>query len=170
MPFDFIIGVNLIKVEEQAGQGGRPFKKLRFSLYLMWREGNMSSSRTLSRAFVLGAISGLRSLIGTALLSNDISHRHNLALKGTPLAPLADEKVSRVLSVLSAGEIVADKLPAIPSRIQPGPLIGRALFGVLAGAAVCAEEKQPVAAGAAIGAVAAVAASYGAYYLRRWLS
>lgn len=130
----------------------------------------MSSQRTFARAAVMGAITGLRSLIGAALLSNDISHRHNLVLKGTALAPLANDKVSKALSVLSAGEIVADKLPNIPSRIQPGPLIGRALFGALAGAAVFAEERKPVAAGAAVGAAAAVAAAFGAYYLRRWLN
>lgn len=130
----------------------------------------LDRNSTLTRALILGAISGMRSIMGTALISNQIAARHGSALRGTPLAPLANENVARTLSVLSAGEVVADKLPGIPPRIAAGPLIGRALFGALAGAAVCAEEKQPLAAGALVGAVSAVAVTFGMYHLRRWLT
>jgi uncharacterized membrane protein len=129
----------------------------------------MSSRPTLGRAFLLGAVTGLRSFLGTALLSNKIAHHDHRALEGTRLAPLANDGVAKTLSVLSAGEIVADKLPGIPARIQPVPLIGRALLGALAGAAVCAEERQSLAAGATVGALGAVAATFGAYHLRQWL-
>ncbi len=129
----------------------------------------MSSLSALSRALLLGAVTGMRSLLGTAVLSQALS-RHKLPqIDSTRLAPLANDKVAQVLSALSAGEIVADKLPAIPARIQPGPLIGRALFGALAGATVCAEKRQSLASGAAVGALAAVATAFGAYHLRQWL-
>lgn len=121
------------------------------------------------RAFLLGAVSGLRSLISTALLSNHISHKDQKALVGTPLAPLANETTSRVLALLSAGEIVADKHPGIPARIQPAPLLARAAFGALAGATVCAEEKESLVSGAVIGGLAAVVTTFGAYHLRQWL-
>ena len=127
-------------------------------------------NRTLTRSLMLGAISGMRSIMGTALISSHIAGRHDSALRGTPLAPLANENVARALSVLSAGEVAADKLPGIPPRIATGPLIGRALFGALAGAAVCAEDRQPLAAGALVGAVSAVAVTFGMYHLRRWLT
>lgn len=130
----------------------------------------MALKSALGRALLLGAISGMRSLMGAALLSSEIAHRHRRALEGTPLAPLANENVAKTLSVLSAGEVLADKLPFVPSRTDPGPLAGRALFGALAGAALCAEERESIAAGAVVGAAAAVAATFGAYHLRRWLT
>src|SRR5262249_7414078 len=96
----------------------------------------------LGRAILLGAVTGMRSLMGAALFSSQVAHRKRDALQGAPLAPLANENVAKVLGVLSAGEVVADKLPSIPARTEPGPLIGRALLGALAGAAVCAEERK----------------------------
>lgn len=129
----------------------------------------MSSQTALGRAFLLGAVSGLRSLLGTALIGSEITQHNRRALIGTPLAPLANDNVVKTLRVLSAGEILADKLPGIPARTQPGPLLGRALFGALAGAAVCAEERESLAAGAIVGAVGAVVATFGAYHLRQWL-
>ncbi len=129
----------------------------------------MPSKPALVRFFLLGAVSGLRSLTAPALLSRQIAHHNPQALRQTPLAPLANETTAKVLGALAAGEIVADKLPGIPARIKPGPLVARALSGALAGAAVCAEEQESLASGAAVGALAAVAAAFGAYYLRQYL-
>jgi uncharacterized membrane protein len=72
-----------------------------------------------------------------------------------PLSILSRPRVSKALLLAAAGEVVADKLPFIPARTSPGPLFGRIAFGALVGAAVFAEEGDPVPLGAAVGGVAA---------------
>lgn len=129
----------------------------------------MPTSSALERALLLGAVTGLRSFLGIALLTHKLARQPSRALQSTSLAPLANENLAKALSVLSAGELVADKLPIVPSRTDPGPLLGRALLGALAGATVYAEERESLATGAAVGAAAAMAATFGAYHLRQWL-
>ena len=65
------------------------------------------------------------------------------------------------------GEIIADKLPFIPTRIRPLPLLGRAIWGGVSGAAAYVEAKQPPAQGAALGAASAIVSSFVFYLLRR---
>lgn len=106
---------------------------------------------TIRRAAVTGAVSGLRSMTGPffTLLSNHRSSR-----------------TTRLVGLLAVGELIADKLPKIPARIQPGPLGARALTGGLSGAAVFRSEDADAVAGAIIGAATAIGAAYAGYHLR----
>jgi uncharacterized membrane protein len=130
----------------------------------------MTQGNTIARAALFGAVSGLRSMMGAALISRHLARSigHNEGDKLT--MALSGMGTAKVLSVLSASEVVADKLPGVPARTQPGSLAARALLGALVGAAACSEKRENVAAGAIIGAGAAVAATFGAYYLRKWLT
>jgi uncharacterized membrane protein len=92
-------------------------------------------------AAVLGGVSGLRTFTAPAAL----------ALRGR-LA--AGSRPRTALLVIAGGELVADKLPIVPSRTAPGPLFGRAVAGAVVGSAAAG----PVGAG--VGAAAAVSASY----------
>jgi uncharacterized membrane protein len=130
----------------------------------------MTQVKALGRAFLFGAVTGLRSMIGTALISRHLAKQHRSSDQDPILSQLSRPGAANLLTVLSAGEVIADKLPGIPARTQPGPLIFRAVLGAIAGAAACSEERENAAAGALIGAGAAVAATFGAYYLRRWLT
>jgi uncharacterized membrane protein len=101
----------------------------------------------LGAAALLGASAGMRSFTPVAVL----------AARGG----LGDRRVVRVATaVLALGELGADKHPRTPSRTAPPALAGRigsgALVGFVAGGA----------RGAAVGAGAAVAASYGFERLR----
>src|SRR5438128_1957274 len=73
------------------------------------------------------------------------------------------------LKVLAAGELVADKLPWIPDRTSPVALVGRAFTGAVSGMDVAQRDGGRPEAGAVLGAVSAVAASFAAYHLRREL-
>jgi uncharacterized membrane protein len=132
--------------------------------------GFMTQSKAFGRAFLFGAVTGLRSMIGTALISRHLADQTQAAGQNSALSLLAKPGVANVLTALSAGEVVADKLPGIPARTSAGSLIARAVLGAIVGAAACSEERENAAAGAIIGAGAAVAATFGAYYLRRWLT
>jgi uncharacterized membrane protein len=74
------------------------------------------------------------------------------------------------LKALALGEFVADKLPFLPDRTSPLPLVGRAVLGGVSGAAICSAKKRPVVIGALLGAVAAVGMTFVAFKFRRRLS
>ena len=104
------------------------------------------------QALALGFVSGLRAMLGPALV-----------------AEIAPPNVRLVFRLLSAGELIADKLPQTPSRVDPGPLVGRIVSGAAAGYVVCRHAHQSIWLGAFLGAAAAIAGSYGGYYGRKAL-
>jgi uncharacterized membrane protein len=120
---------------------------------------------SVSRALGLGAISGLRSLSGPAFVSRAAS-REDLDLDDTIFAFLGSPRVSKALVLMELGELVGDKLPAIPSRTSPPPLLGRAASGALVGAAVFASEGRRATTGAALGSTAAVGAAFAGEWIR----
>ncbi len=105
-----------------------------------------------TRIFALGAVSGMRTLLGPAL-----------AAEG------ASENVKLLFRLLSAGELVGDKLPKTPSRLAPGPLLGRAVSGGAVGYVLCRRAGQSPWLGTALGAGAAVLGAYGGYHARKAL-
>ena len=122
----------------------------------------MSASR---KALGLGALSGLRSMSGPALLSRAAANG-NVSLDGTALSFLGSPRVSKTLLAMALGELVVDKLPASPSRTALPPLLVRAASGTLVGAALFASDGRRAVAGAALGSSAAVAAAFAGERLR----
>ncbi len=104
------------------------------------------------RIFALGAISGMRTMLGPALVAEQAPGNVNLLFR-----------------VLSAGELLGDKLPKTSSRLAPGPLIGRTISGAGVGYALCRRAGQSPWLGVALGAGAAVLGAYGGYHARKVL-
>lgn len=125
-----------------------------------------TSKSTVRKTLGLGAVAGLRSMSAPALLSQAARIGEVDGLEDTRFAPLLSSKVSSILYVLAAGEMVADKSARIPSRISPPALFGRAASGALVGAALFVSGERRGVSGAALGALAAVAAAYASYYAR----
>jgi uncharacterized membrane protein len=71
---------------------------------------------------------------------------------------------------LAAGEIISDKLPITLSRLDNGPLIGRIVFGAVAGALVSQRFNQAILPGAIRGAIGAIAGSVVGYIYRTLVS
>jgi uncharacterized membrane protein len=116
---------------------------------------------------LLGVVAGLRSQLPNAALA-----ARGLGPTSGPLAVLGSPAGRRAAYLAAAGEIVADKLPATPSRVGRGPLIGRVVSGGLAGAAVFASTGQrgrALLVPALAGAAGAFAGSWGGYLGRRQL-
>jgi len=97
--------------------------------------------RTLSKSLLVGLAAGGRSSFGLAAPL--------LTAAATPA------RVFGVSAVL--GEMVVDKLPQTPSRLDAGPLGGRVLAGAVGGATVTARNGH--AALALVGATLGVAGS-----------
>lgn len=108
------------------------------------------TAAVLTDTLVLGALTGMRSMSGPAILA---------AGRGGVLPRLA--------LTLAAGEMVADKTEAIGDRIDPLPLGGRAAMGALVGGIIAHDRRGNRLLGAALGAAAAVVMAHAACYLRK---
>jgi uncharacterized membrane protein len=107
---------------------------------------------------MLGFTAGLRSQLPLALLART-SGRRDPAL-------IRRRLVRAGLYLSAAGEMAADKLPVVPSRLEPGPLTGRAVFGSLAGAVIANRTGHPAMIGIAAGAAGALVGSFTGYHVR----
>ena len=125
---------------------------------------------TLYKALAFGALAGMRSLAAPTVLSHFISRDDSSPLQDTPLRFLGSSTAAMVLKGLAATEMVGDKVPGVPDRIEPPSLIMRGASGALAGAAIYLMNHKKALEGAAIGAAAAIATTYASFYLRKTLS
>ena len=123
------------------------------------------------RATGLGAVAGMRSMTAPAALSLHFTRAIGRPRSSQPPAAwLASPRAATALSLLALGELVGDKLPFVPDRVDPLPLAGRAVAGALVGAAVVGAnggDTRRTVVGGLLGAAAAVAAAHLFYRLRR---
>ncbi|HTI41024.1 MAG TPA: DUF4126 family protein [Vicinamibacterales bacterium] len=104
--------------------------------------------RELARSAVIGALSGSRSMLAPAVVAQSV-----LPFPARTL-----------LTLMSAGEIVADKTPTIPARTDTLPLTGRLVLGAAAAAGATKRHRMQAAV---MGAAGALAATYALFHLRR---
>jgi uncharacterized membrane protein len=116
--------------------------------------------------FLISVVTGLRSFTAPAVVSW-AARLGWLHLENTPLAFLGFAATPYIVSLFAIGELIADKLPQIPSRKSPGPFAFRVIAGAMCGVAVSAPEG--LVTGGLIGALGAVAGTLGGYEFRRRL-
>jgi uncharacterized membrane protein len=115
----------------------------------------------------LGALAGMRTLSAPVITTHILSNHPSKKLEQSPLRFMQSAAVAAVLKVLSVTELIADKLPSTPNRTEPVGVAGRCLSGALAGATIYKAVGGKALTGALIGGAAAIAATYGSYYLRK---
>ena len=129
-------------------------------------------SISLNYVFVLalgiGVVAGLRSLTAPAVVAWG-AHLSWLNLHGSPLAFMGSTTAVAILSVLAIGELIADKLPMIPKRTAPAPLMARVVTGGLCGACLCATVEKSLLAGALLGGMGGIVGAFLGYRIRRRL-
>ena len=103
---------------------------------------------------LLGLATGLRSMTPIAVVCW-FSYLGYLPLDGTWAAWTARIASVAVFTMLAIGEWVADKLPWIPDRIAPGPLLARLVFGGLVGSIAATAMNGPGVEGVLLGVVGA---------------
>ncbi len=111
----------------------------------------------------LAGVAGLRSMAAPALLARAV-HRGDLDAPNLPALGYKD--VSKLLSFLSFGEMVADKTHLVLARTSAPALLGRLLSGAVAGSVLFADEGRRGNSGAILGALSAFAAAYAGEKLR----
>jgi uncharacterized membrane protein len=105
------------------------------------------------RALGIGAVAGLRTFTA-------------------PAATLTIDRPvwSGLVTLLAAGELVADKLPFMPSRLSPGSLGARLVSGSLCGRALAQRFEGNAAVGLILGALGAAGSAYAGYTIRHELT
>jgi uncharacterized membrane protein len=111
---------------------------------------------------LLGAASGLRSQMGVAAI----------AVRSDPsLPPIVRQPwTRRVLVAAAVGELIADKLPNTPSRLEPQGIVGRLVLGGLAAGLFAQTRRAPWLPAAGMGAVSAIVAAKIGHDLRAQLA
>jgi uncharacterized membrane protein len=134
--------------------------------------GSRSITTEMNYAFVLalgiGIVAGLRSLTAPAVVAWGV-HLGWLNLHGSPLAFMGSTAAVAIFSVLALGELVADKLPMIPKRTAPAPLMARVVTGALCGACLFAAAGKSLLVGTLLGGIGGIVGAFLGYGIRRRL-
>lgn len=125
----------------------------------------MSPSLVFLLAFLIGVVSGLRSLTAPAVVSW-AACRGWIDLHNSRLHFLGSYVAVAVFAVFAIVELIADQLPSAPRRTAPPGLIARIVLGALCGMAIAVSGAQSVTMGAALGAAGGIAGAFGGYQVR----
>jgi uncharacterized membrane protein/uncharacterized protein (UPF0548 family) len=128
-----------------------------------------SPAGALATAAAVGALSGLRSFAAPTLI----------AARGVDAGPhpgagrleqgFARPGAALLAALAAAGEVLADKHPRLPSRLEPPALAGRIGAGALSGAVLAARWRTSRWRAAGAGGAAAAASSVASSHLRAGL-
>jgi uncharacterized membrane protein len=113
----------------------------------------------ISRAVLVGLATGGRSTSGLAALA--------LTNKSSG-GPLSNPWVGRLAATAAAGELVGDKLPQTPGRLQPQGLAPRLLFGGAAAAILAHREGGSARVTALAAALGVLGGAAGAQLGASW--
>jgi uncharacterized membrane protein len=119
------------------------------------------------QVIALGILAGMRSMSAPAIASKMLGQRHSKTLEHSSLNFMQSDKTANILGVMALGELVGDKMPSAPDRIALPGVIVRGLSGAIAGASIYKASGGNLYTGAVLGSVAAVAATFGSFFLRK---
>lgn len=111
------------------------------------------------RSVALGLVTGMRSQLPTALLAWRQS-RGDLPEGVAGPARFFNRRGAVPLTALTAiGELIGDKLPKTPSRLEEGSFVGRLTLGATSGAAIAVAFGRSRVVGGLLGSIGAAAGS-----------
>jgi uncharacterized membrane protein len=114
---------------------------------------------------LLGAMTGLRAMTPMAVLCW-FCYLHHLPIRHSWAFWAANLVTAIVFTVLAFGELIGDKLPQTPSRLDWGPLGARVVFGGLVGAIAATGLHGAAPEGILLGVTGALAGAFAGYHLR----
>jgi len=119
----------------------------------------------LALAFGIGVVTGLRSLTAPAVVAW-AAHLGWLNLSGSPLAFMGSIWAVVVFTLGALAELVADLVPTTPARTAAIGLSARIVMGLLTGACLAIAGGASPWLAAVIGAIGAIAGTFGGYHAR----
>jgi uncharacterized membrane protein len=126
-----------------------------------------NTKETLLFAAAAGAICGMRSLNLPAFLSRRLAGRRKIYGTFSPL--LAHPLVAMALPAAAAGEVVVDKTPVVPPRTDIPALFGRIGMAKVCAIVIAEQRREDIVLPATVAATTALAGTYAAYYIRRFI-
>lgn len=127
--------------------------------------GLMNHPHVLLFVFLIGVVTGLRSLTGPAVTSW-AAHLGWLSLIGTPMRFMSSMITVTLFTLLAVVELIGDQLPSTPARTAPAGLSARVLMGGLCGATVAVAGGESIVLGIVLGVLGGIAGTYGGYQVR----
>lgn len=106
---------------------------------------------SITRSALAGLATGGRTFSAVAALTATVPP----GTTAEPDATLAKTQTQAVLALLASGEVIADKLPFAPSRLQFPGIHGRVLFGAACGVIIARRSARYTPADAEPGAAVA---------------
>ena len=125
----------------------------------------MSSAFGLLLTFGIGFVAGLRAMTAPAVVAW-AAHLGWINLSGTPLSFMGSIWAVGVFTLGALGEFITDQLPTTPARTVPIQLGARIVIGLLTGACVGVAAGMSLWLGAIVGAIGAIAGTFGGYHAR----
>ena len=124
--------------------------------------------KILGQIIGIGVVAGMRTTFAPAVLSHYLN-KHPASVNGSIFGFMASPVTSVITKLMGAGEIIGDKLPSTPDRIGVPQIFGRIASGAFAGIVISKANNQNMAKGFLIGGISALAGSFGAFYLRKYI-
>jgi uncharacterized membrane protein len=115
---------------------------------------------------LLGFATGLRSMTPMAVLCW-FSYLGYLPVGDTWASWTGGRIAVAIFSAMAIGELIADKLPWIPNRTAPGPLIARIILGGLVGSIAATAGRGPSLEGVLLGVAGAIPGAFTGFLIRR---
>lgn len=128
-----------------------------------------TKDNSLLQIIGLGIISGMRATFAPAIAAHYLSKHPNAPLSKSKLRFIQSPATAIITKLLSIAEIAGDKLPNTPDRITSPEVMARVASGAFAGAIISTFNEDSITKGLLIGGASALAATYGTYYLRKYI-
>jgi uncharacterized membrane protein len=132
----------------------------------MTMDDDSISMRDFLLAAGLGALAGVRAALPNALLGR-ASNRRGASRRGKVAGLLGSGLGTRVLTVAGLAELVGDKLPGIPARVDISPRLARIGSGGMAAALLGHQRPKDMALLALVGGATAALSTVLSYRLRK---
>jgi uncharacterized membrane protein len=116
----------------------------------------------VGKALLIGVVAGMRAFLAPAVVS--------ATTESETCQTRACTLTNSALTVLSAGEFIADKTPLVWDRIAFLPLAGRVASGAICGSIVSRRSGDSPLIGAVVGGAAAYASAHACYLTRTKLA
>lgn len=131
--------------------------------------GKTSSNQAVGKMIGFGIIAGMRATFAPLFLSDYFNEHSNSAISNSKLRFVQSPVAASVTKALGLLEIIGDKSPSSPNRTVAPQVLARVASGAFAGATIAKAHDQALVKGILIGGLSALAATYGVFYLRKYI-
>lgn len=129
----------------------------------------MKRSYSPALAVGIGVVAGLCAVTAPAVLAWTVGHGR-VRLGSSLFVTILSGTASKRIADFAVSELIADKLPFTPSRLNAAPFSTRIVSGAICGATIYGVVERPLTQGAVLGGLGAIAGAVAGYHKWKRLS